>query len=436
MTRRAIAVFASLILFCAWTPLGGHAAETLRFCADPDNLPFSSSTPGDPGLYVELGEKLAGRIGVRAEYFWWASYFGKRTVRNTLLSDRCDAYVGLPFERDFMGRSLAMTRPFLDVGYVIVAPRSLALARLDDLRGTSIGVQFGSQPQVMLAAREFPIVTFRTLEQVMDAVGRGEVGTAFVWGPAAGYYNKTRLAGAYQIVPVAGEGLQWKVAIGVRKGDDALRARLDDALGQLRGEILALADKYGFPLAEPVDLNALASPVDLTAVGVAGDFNAVAPRADLNAVGPTVPLNAVGPRVDLNAVASMTDPGSRAPDSRSRRIRLVAADAEGHFQSQDLVLAQEEKTNPFKGDADAVRAGRSVFNQHCAHCHSPNAMNPEPRTDLRRLKRRYGDNMGNVALQTITDGRVANGMPPWKEILSEEAIWKIMTFLESVQSQP
>lgn len=391
MTRRAIAVFASLILFCAWTPLGGHAAETLRFCADPDNLPFSSSTPGDPGLYVELGEKLAGRIGVRAEYFWWASYFGKRTVRNTLLSDRCDAYVGLPFERDFMGRSLAMTRPFLDVGYVIVAPRSLALARLDDLRGTSIGVQFGSQPQVMLAAREFPIVTFRTLEQVMDAVGRGEVGTAFVWGPAAGYYNKTRLAGAYQIVPVAGEGLQWKVAIGVRKGDDALRARLDDALGQLRGEILALADKYGFPLAEPVDLKAFAPPRELNA---------------------------------------------RGADSRSRRIRLVADEPEPNPGSPSPVLAQDEKTNPFKGDADAVRAGRSVFNQHCSHCHSPNAMNPEPRTDLRRLKRRYGDNMANVALQTITDGRVANGMPPWKEILSEEAIWKIMTFLESVQSQP
>jgi len=39
-----------------------------------------------------------------------------------------------------------------------------------------------------------------------------------VCGPIAGYLNARRFAGAYRVVPVAGEGLQWRVGIGVRKG--------------------------------------------------------------------------------------------------------------------------------------------------------------------------------------------------------------------------
>ena len=71
----------------------------LRVCADPDNLPFSSSGGGERGLYVELAELVAARMGAAPEYFWWRSYFGKRTVRNTLLSDQCDAFFGLPYDR-------------------------------------------------------------------------------------------------------------------------------------------------------------------------------------------------------------------------------------------------------------------------------------------------------------------------------------------------
>jgi mono/diheme cytochrome c family protein len=83
-----------------------------------------------------------------------------------------------------------------------------------------------------------------------------------------------------------------------------------------------------------------------------------------------------------------------------------------------------------------IRLGRSLFNQHCSHCHAPNAMSPEPTRDLRRLALRYGVRMRETAYATITVGRVDKGMPAWKDLLGEEGIQNVLGFLESVQRQP
>src|SRR5262249_59647899 len=71
--------------------------------------------------------------------------------------------------------------------------------------------------------------------------------------------------------------------------------------------------------------------------------------------------------------------------------------------------------------AEAVRSGRSLFNQHCSHCHAPNAMSPEPSRDLRRLRLRYGDRMREITFTTVVDGRPTKGMPTWRAPLSAAA---------------
>ena len=149
--------------------------------------------------------------------------------------------------------------------------------------------------------------------------------------------------------------MQWRVGVGVRKGDDALRQRIDAALGELEPQIRRAAERYGFPLATPLDLAATPAP--------AAEASAPAP-------------------------------------------------------------------------ADAVAAGRALFNQHCSHCHAPNAHSPEPARDLRRLRLRYGARMTEVFYQTVTEGRSAKGMPPWKEVLKQEDLVRVLSFLESLQSTP
>ena len=85
--------------------LSAHAApEALRVCADPDNLPFSTASGPVRGLYVDIAELVATRLGTRTEYTWWHTEYGQRAVRNTLLADRCDVFFGLPNDPGFMGR--------------------------------------------------------------------------------------------------------------------------------------------------------------------------------------------------------------------------------------------------------------------------------------------------------------------------------------------
>lgn len=92
--------------------------------------------------------------------------------------------------------------------------------------------------------------------------------------------------------------------------------------------------------------------------------------------------------------------------------------------------------NPFEGRADVVDEGRSLFNQYCAHCHGTNAYQGERPRDLRRLKLRYGAQAPRIFYETTSKGRLDKGMPVWKPVLGEDALWRIFTFLETVQTPP
>ena len=106
----------------------------------------------------------------------------------------------------------------------------------------------------------------------------------------------------------------------------------------------------------------------------------------------------------------------------------------------DSLQAEEPKekrmVNPLEGRTDVVDEGRSLFNQYCSHCHGPNAVQGERPRDLRRLKIRYGDEAPEVFYSTISTGLVDKGMPVWKGVLSDEVLWRIYTYLQSVQTQP
>jgi mono/diheme cytochrome c family protein len=93
-------------------------------------------------------------------------------------------------------------------------------------------------------------------------------------------------------------------------------------------------------------------------------------------------------------------------------------------------------TNPFEGRTDVIDEGRSLFNQYCAHCHGTNAYQGERPRDLRRLNLRYGQQAPRVFYETVSNGRLDRGMPVWKTVLSDDVLWQIFTFLETVQTPP
>jgi mxaJ protein len=244
------------------------ATRVIRVCADPNNLPFSNRA--GEGFENKIAELLAADRGASLEYTWWAQRRG--FVRNTLNAGLCDLVVGVPSAFD----AVRATAPYYRSSYVFAARRDrrLALRSLDDerLRRMRIGVQLigddfaNSPPAHALADRGIVrnVVGYSVygdyaqpspLAPIMAAVDRGDIDTAIVWGPAAGYFAR---GGAHPIAltPVSprvdGNALPFvfDISMGVRRGDAALAAELDSFITRRRADIEAILDAYGVPRLE------------------------------------------------------------------------------------------------------------------------------------------------------------------------------------------
>ena len=93
------------------------------------------------------------------------------------------------------------------------------------LKGKRVGVMYGSPPQILLATREgYTWSTFRTHEQMFEALEKGEVDLALMWGPSAGFDNKTQHSNRWQVISIQGESLGGQVAVAVSKEKPLLKA--------------------------------------------------------------------------------------------------------------------------------------------------------------------------------------------------------------------
>jgi polar amino acid transport system substrate-binding protein len=408
--RRAIAVALGAALAAA----GAAQAETrhqdgqpLRFCADPDNLPFSQAGPDPPGLYIEMGQHIARALGRPFETVWAQSYFGKRTMRTTLLAKACDAYVGLPGGKGFMGPQMVFSTPFLQIGYAILAPPGKRVTQLASLAGERVAVQFATPPQFALASRDdMRGVTFLNPATAARAVANREVDAAFIWGPMAGYINARSLHGTYQVIPVAGTGMQWPVVIGFAKANAALRDQVNEVLDQSLATVTALAVKYGLPSAPPIQLTDRDEPrsprLTLAADSETEQRPAEPPKTETGAL----------PKSEAAAPVEASKTETAAPPAGS------PAPAVAEAASSDQVVAE----------------GHVIFNGTCSHCHGPDGVQSVRKIDLRLLRHRYGDTTETVFHDTVTKGRPSKGMPSWSKVFSEEDFMKIFAFLSTIQT--
>lgn len=94
------------------------------------------------------------------------------------------------------------------------------------------------------------------------------------------------------------------------------------------------------------------------------------------------------------------------------------------------------ETNPYRDHPQhelAVKIGASAYNQNCASCHGLEAKSGGMTPDLRMLEEgEYGDEWfkERVINGAVRDGRVY--MPRMGDVLSQEALWAIRTWLETV----
>ena len=98
---------------------------------------------------------------------------------------------------------------------------------------------------------------------MVDAVAANGIDVALVWGPQAGWFARHAKV-ALEVAPVKPPpGLampfEYAIAMGVRKGDTALRDRLDELLVRRKADIDAILDAYFVPRVEQPASTPLAS---------------------------------------------------------------------------------------------------------------------------------------------------------------------------------
>jgi mxaJ protein len=266
--ERAAALLAAWLLLVGGSARGADAADALRVCVDPDNLPYSHAD--GRGYEPALARLLAAELQRPLQLQWQPMRRG--SVRKTLGERVCDVLISAPVGWD----RVLTTRPYYRSSYVFVARgddarplRSFDDARLAALR---IGVQLigddgaASPPGHALARRG---ATARVVgytvdggsgdgagsgtaaERIVDALQRRELDAALVWGPQVGWFAQRAVPPLALTVarPPDGPALpfEFSIALAVRKADAALRDRLQAALEARRAQIDALLDAYGVP---------------------------------------------------------------------------------------------------------------------------------------------------------------------------------------------
>jgi polar amino acid transport system substrate-binding protein len=223
----------------------------LLMCANPNALPFASKTGDRRGFELELGEALASQLGVRLEVGWvvFPNQIGRVDCDIVL-----DAIVDQATAQE---RRIKLSRPYLVSGVAIaLRPGGSGVVDYADLKkGQRVGAIVGSLASVTLGQKGLPTIPFTFEDDMIEAVGKGELDAALATPAGIGYYNllhkdaAVTLVRAYEKEPE----FRWEIAVGMRKSDDALVAKINEAIDRLLadGTVSRIYASYGIEASLP-----------------------------------------------------------------------------------------------------------------------------------------------------------------------------------------
>jgi mxaJ protein len=248
-----------------WAIAPHPETRLLRVCADPNNMPFTNRA-GD-GFENKLAVLVANEMNATLSYTWWAQRRG--FIRNTLKAETCDVVMGVPTSFELA----ATTKPYYRSSYVFVtrADAPFRVASFDDpiLHRLRIGVQiigddYANAPPAHALTNRGIVGNVRGYTvygdysqpnppaRVVDAVAKGDIDVAVVWGPLGGYFARHE-AVPLRIVPVSPQielpylPFVFDISMGVRRTDIGLRDTLDMILARRRAGVDSILDAFGVP---------------------------------------------------------------------------------------------------------------------------------------------------------------------------------------------
>lgn len=227
-----------------------RASGAIGLCAHPNSLPFARKTGEPPGFQVELGQVLARELGVALRLDWIITQYQMRSAG-------CDILLDVIADREAQSETrLTISKPYYRTGVALAVPSSSPLTSFKSLNEkTKVGVQVGSIAAMIIGQRHVPLSTFGFESDSLEAVSNREIDAAAVTPTAAGYFNLTHPDNPLRILDrdESIADLNWNVAVGMIRPDDALREAIDRALERLRsnGTIDRIYGRYGIVLQAP-----------------------------------------------------------------------------------------------------------------------------------------------------------------------------------------
>jgi len=228
----AVTILTTTVLFAQARPLDSIKARgKLLVCANPNALPFSSKNGERRGFELELGEALAKELGVALEVGWVIFPFHMARVD-------CDVVFDSIVDRETAADAhLRLSRPYTTSGVAIaLRPGIEGVKGFADLKKVQrVGAIGGSLARVRLGQKGLQTIPFTFEDEMLEALGKGELDAALATPATIGYHNflhkdaPVTLVQDYESMPE----LRWEVAVGMRKADDALVAAVNTALDHM-----------------------------------------------------------------------------------------------------------------------------------------------------------------------------------------------------------
>jgi polar amino acid transport system substrate-binding protein len=266
---RALAAFAIAVLTAAaaqpghaqQTPFvpddwqyGRHEDEgTLRYCIDPRDPEWE--------IAADIGEAIAAALllePARKTIEDTVVVAGWDTLYRHLLSD-CDVYFGFKLIPGAYPGWVALSRPYYEASYVVAVTDPTWTSLADIPAGKPIGSALATTADFALikyletlpADRRWPRFPMSNNQAALEALAKGTVAAALVWGPAAwattsgdATYANVRLISPAPL-PVSTLG----VGAVMLANETFLRKSVDDAIAALSadGSIEAILAEHAFP---------------------------------------------------------------------------------------------------------------------------------------------------------------------------------------------
>ena len=227
-----------------------QARGAISLCANPDALPYASNQPDKPGFQIEIAGALAGALGVKLQLDWIVPR------KRAGLVD-CDMLLDTFVDPEFSRGPVKVSHAYQRSGVALALPRSSdGIQRFTDIApGKRVGVMVNSVASKLLNQRGIYTVPYAFESDMIEDLAKGSLDACAVSPASIAYYiyahpsSGLRYAHAYDAEPE----LAWKVAVGLRRSDDALVDAVNDALDRLirDGTLARVYANYGVDYRTP-----------------------------------------------------------------------------------------------------------------------------------------------------------------------------------------